>query len=46
MSADKDIDVPTIIHDKKRHEFRLTLQSVQSKTKVRQKRKDKYICIH
>ena len=34
-SAEKDVDVPTIIHDKNNKEYRLTLQNLPNKNKVR-----------
>ena len=34
-SAEKNVDVPTIIHDKNHKEYRLTLQNLPNKNKVR-----------
>ena len=34
-SAEKDVDVPTIIHDKTHKEYRLTLQNLPNQNKVR-----------
>ena len=34
MSAGNDQDIPTIVHDKKRKEYRLTLQNLPNQNKV------------
>ena len=38
VSAEKDSDHPNIVHDKKRHEYRLTLPNQQNTNKVYRER--------
>ena len=38
VAGKEDSDLPNIVHDKKRHEFRLTLPNQQHKNKVGQER--------